>query len=82
MIKTFKSALHPAKNRSSLNPSKIITSKEKIQSETHRKKFSNFELFILTLTFLSVLLAFISLFYFEAYYDQLHVARLETGWGY
>ncbi|GAB2631873.1 glycosyltransferase family 2 protein [Belliella aquatica] len=82
MLKTYKSSINPAKNRSSLNPSKILTNKERIQSKIQTNRFNNFERLILTLTFSSIILAIISLFYFEAYFDQLHIARLETGWGY
>jgi len=41
MLKTYKSSIDPAKNRSPLNPSKILTNKEMIQSKILTNRFNN-----------------------------------------
>jgi hyaluronan synthase len=82
MSNIYKSAIHPAKYRSSFGPYYFLKNKGNIQAKPKSSGLRINQPLIILLTFSPIILAIFSLFYFEEYFDALHVARLDTGWGY
>ncbi|MCH7411222.1 glycosyltransferase family 2 protein [Belliella sp. DSM 111904] len=82
MINSYKSLTSSANTKISKIPFGFTVNPHKLNVGKFNGKFSKHEKWMIALTFLTLPIAICGLFIFEAEFEQLHIKRLTSSWGF